>query len=377
MTSRFFKKRKKDSLPLDTEVLDWKHQFPEIEKRESPLLRSWITRIPLLRCLIRRKTMGTRVIDWNNPFPIGVSVCYRHRHSSPTLKEKFSELDVGVFSYNSYKARTCTFERIHGSKRNGAEDIRFSFSLTNNGSPVGLSVRSHQRRKPDVGNEGEEILRRIAKERMSNFEVEGIRERIFDVKKESELVMKLFPEVDDVMGYESAYAVYVSNDDIHPIFGDLSTKRADEWRPRTGFQAHLKKHQPKCLTDLVFLIDSYHLGVNRPEYSLDSGLFRDMGVVDDILKDSKGTLLWHYQLDHLFGCFYQDWNRVIELRKDINRKKTEVFDLAEKLKFAQGTTLNDVIRERMIFSVTSPPNFRGALVLFQHLAINHLNSKRR
>ena len=206
---------------------------------------------------------------------------------------------------------------------------------------------------------------------------EGITEGIFDVERDFELVRRLFPEVDDVAAYKYAYAVYISNPNIHLIFGDLTIERTDQSGHRTGFQAHLKKHQPKSMTDLVFLIDSYHLGLKRPGYTLDSGQFRDMGVVDQILKDSKGILLWHYQLDHLFGCFYRDWNKVVELRRDLNRKKTEVFDLGENLKFDQVTTLNDVIRERMIFSITSYPNFKGGLALFQHLAINHLNSKRR
>lgn len=200
---------------------------------------------------------------------------------------------------------------------------------------------------------------------------EGITEGIFDVGKDFELVRRLFPEVDDIIAYKSAYAVYISKGNIRPIFGDLTMERTDQSGHRTGFQAHLKNHQPKSVTDLVFLIDSYHLGLKRPGYTLNSGQFRDMGVVDQILKDSKGILLWHYQLDHLFGCFYRDWNKVIELRKDLNRKKTEVFALGEQLKFDQGNTLNDVLRERMVFSVTVYPNFQGGLALFQHLAINH------
>jgi len=152
---RPLEKRKKDMLPLSTEILDWKHQFPEIEKRESPVLRPWITRIPLLRSFIRRKEIGRRAIDWNNPFPITVTVGYRHRHSTPTLKEAFAELDVGVFSHNSYKAVTSTIKRINGSKRGDVEDIKFSFSLTNQGSgvsPGGLSVRFRQRGKPHNGD---------------------------------------------------------------------------------------------------------------------------------------------------------------------------------------------------------------------------------
>jgi hypothetical protein len=154
MRLRPWKKRKKDSLPLSTEVLDWKHQFPEIEKRERPLLRPWITKIPLLRCLVRRRKIVRRAIDWNNPFPITVTVGYRHRHSTPTLKEEFAEFDVGVFSHNAYKAITSTIERIDGSKRGEVEDISFSFSLTNQGSgisPGGLSVRFRQRCKPHNG----------------------------------------------------------------------------------------------------------------------------------------------------------------------------------------------------------------------------------
>jgi hypothetical protein len=89
-------------------------------------------------------------------------------------------------------------------------------------------------------------------------------------------------------------------------------------------------------------------------------------VIDDILTKSEEILLWHYQLEHLFSCFYRDHQKAVEARKAINLKRPYVFDLAEKLKFEPGSSLKDVIWDRMAFSVTCYPNFRGAFEIFNH-----------
>jgi len=88
---------------------------------------------------------------------------------------------------------------------------------------------------------------------------------------------------------------------------------------------------------------------------------------DDILATSKGIILWDDQIDKLFSLFFPDYAKDIELRKAVSQKRPEIFVLAERLKFDYDITLNDVIRERMLFSVTCKPHHSGSKILFRHL----------
>ena len=125
---------------------------------------------------------------------------------------------------------------------------------------------------------------------------------------------------------------------------------------------------PDEFQDLLFHLDSYYLAIQSlgHPFQWENHQFQEIKVVDDILGRSKGILLWHYQLEQLFGCFYRDHQKAVEARKAVNQKKAEVFDLAEKLKFEPGTSLNDIIWDRMVFSTTCYPNFRGTFTVFNH-----------
>ena len=85
------------------------------------------------------------------------------------------------------------------------------------------------------------------------------------------------------------------------------------------------------------------------------------------MHDSKGILIWHYQLENLLGLFFNAHDRVVELMRDINAKKVESMNLTENLRFDEKISLNDILSERMIFFNTVYPNSNGAFQLFKHL----------
>ena len=158
-----------------------------------------------------------------------------------------------------------------------------------------------------------------------------------------------------------ALAVYLDGDAPTRIFGHLT----DDHTPglRSDFCQHWHRHAPQRFNDVGFLIDTYRLGTlwSRPERNHD---FRALPAVDDLLRDSRGILLWHHQLENLYRLFEICAGDAVAFRKGVHAKKAKTFDAADRLQFASGISLSDVIWERMIFGVTSHPSFRAAPLLY-------------
>ena len=176
---------------------------------------------------------------------------------------------------------------------------------------------------------------------MRKFEM--LKERIFEVKEDLELTKKLFPDLGDLESYKYAYAIYIDKGRLEPVCGYLTDDLRGNQEPgfKDDFRAYLGKYQPASFFDLLFLLDVYYQSMQKFGYPVDWDhyQFKKLEVVDDILASSNGILLWHYQLEQLFSCFYRDPEKTVEARKAVNQKRAEVFDLAGKLKFELGTSL--------------------------------------
>lgn len=86
--------------------------------------------------------------------------------------------------------------------------------------------------------------------------------------------------------------------------------------------------------------------------------------VDDLLHDSRGILLWHYQLESLCRLFEIHVGEAVAFRKGVNAKKAATMQHAGQMRFASGISLRDVIEERMVFGVTSHPSLCAARLLY-------------
>jgi hypothetical protein len=196
----------------------------------------------------------------------------------------------------------------------------------------------------------------------------GIVEKVFEIHDNLQLAENLFPEIENINDYSHAYSVYINNGGIAPLFGYISTTM--EQKEVFGFKEYLAEYETNNFMDLLFLVDAYHCSIRRFQRLIDHNQhnFNENDVVDSILKDSKGILLWHHQLENLFSLFYVDRDQAVKLRKDVNKKVADVFDLADTLRFAEGHSLKDIIDERMIYQNTCYPNFKGSLTLFKYLS---------
>ena len=160
---------------------------------------------------------------------------------------------------------------------------------------------------------------------------------------------------------EQALAVYL-DDTPTCVFGHLTEEHAPGLR--NDFRQHWQRHAPQRFSDVVFVIDTYRLGLLRSRPVELNHDFQALPVVDYLLHESHGILLWHHQLENLYRLFEIRVGEAVAFRKGVNAKKAKIFNDADQMELAPGISLSDVIWERMIFGVTSYPSLRAARLLY-------------
>lgn len=194
-----------------------------------------------------------------------------------------------------------------------------------------------------------------------------IKERVFEIENEPALAKALFPEIDGLDRHRYAYAVYLSKEQPELVLGHVTDTLPEGIKPGFlhDFRDFITLRPPKSFTDLAFLLDFYHYNATRLHHRYDPNRLRfaPIGIVNDMLKESRGMLLWHYQLENLLRLFVSDNEKVVRLRKSINAQRRSAYDATRKMRL-EKTSLADIITERMLFFNTCNPNIKGALALF-------------
>jgi len=105
----------------------------------------------------------------------------------------------------------------------------------------------------------------------------------------------------------------------------------------------------------MFFLDVYDRSKseNFTLKSIYSRKFRKNIIVDEMLADSKGFLLWNYQLENLIGLFCFDTTKPLEMRKKLNLKNDEYLQKAKEMEFANNFSLYDLLIQRTIRSAVT------------------------
>ena len=135
-----------------------------------------------------------------------------------------------------------------------------------------------------------------------------------------------------------------------------------------GFRKHLSNVRPKGFWDYVFALDTYdylcpesrRFRTDDPEPKLNP---EASAVVVPILAQSRGFILWHFQLEHLIGLFDARAERCRTLRKDFNAKRpnAEVWMLKQMIDCC--LSLHDFVVGRTMVYGTMVPSLEGARML--------------
>ena len=206
-----------------------------------------------------------------------------------------------------------------------------------------------------------------------------LKEEIFEISKEERSVNELFSWQGKMKRHKFACAVYFEeNGKKRFIDGEWSDylKDVKQW---LGFKEDLGKFLSSMKTfglmDLLFFIDTRHrckcFGMDL--WKVISRTFKEEDVINTVLKDSRGILLWHYQLDNLIRLSCAKSYRVEEIRNGLNHMKEKYWKMSKKLRVDGGDRLYDIIKERMFLedrSCTMPPRFKFANNLHEVLDVS-------
>lgn len=164
-----------------------------------------------------------------------------------------------------------------------------------------------------------------------------------------------------------AYCIYTERtSEIKLIRGNLMNPSVvAEWnRERNAFTRYLKKYHPRSFKETLFYLDLYP---HKPEEIIGdfrAGRSTTAGAIESMLKDTRGILLWHHQLEDMINLFVRDRTEIIALRKGINAKRPEAIKSLTQIHIEKNLTLLDFIQNRMIRGYTRYPNVPGASVLY-------------
>lgn len=210
----------------------------------------------------------------------------------------------------------------------------------------------------------------------------GLRQEVWRIAPAPGRLSRLCPEArfcEEDERYLYAYAIYVEHGNSITIM-DWCCSYEEMVAPRITFQDLITRLAPKTWKDLKFGLALYGMGIGEwttPECHAKRGpfwrdplrnwpKFRPNKLVDALLDDSHGAVLWAEQLHSLYILCDPDRQVAIQFRKALHAGKLEARERLRDLHFADGTSLGDVIDERMVFGSTNHPDYLAFAFLVEH-----------
>lgn len=213
--------------------------------------------------------------------------------------------------------------------------------------------------------------------------IDKIKEETFRISSKRKLYNKLFKRSYYNPKYgEYAYAVYT--DDKKFIRGYQVDKKEG---PRKSFKKALidfvKLYNPSSYKDFLFFMSAYPVNSKDPSMlNLLNRKFKKYEIVDCVLEDSHGFLLWGEQLKQLLILLGdRGWKEMKEKIESnpIMRTTTDAYfnlrtglflgstrkyylRLMKKLKFSKNYSMYDVIKERAVKQLNNPDIGRAYLL---------------
>jgi hypothetical protein len=186
--------------------------------------------------------------------------------------------------------------------------------------------------------------------------IKNLNETILEVKKNKAIVNDLFAWQGKITEAYAYLAFYEDGKKKRFIEGDWSDdpKDLEKWLGlKEDLEAFLKKHKSKNFTNILFFLDMRHSckvlnleisDVLKRKFEIKSE------IIDGILKDSKGFLLWRYQLENILRLFYVTRDDIQGFIKSLIRKEEKCLRECKKLKLSEGVSLKDILDDRLLLS---------------------------
>ena len=210
-----------------------------------------------------------------------------------------------------------------------------------------------------------------------------IKEAILNLD-ESDLAQELYAQMIDVQGWEKghwtsqsnlAYCIYVTSRG-GPTQGVLFQFVKDEKVYPMHFHRLLTLSQPRGLLDTQFLIEfyrryfqdksSYSKKGLSPWEALTEMKFKPSHLLDGLLVDTRGLIMWDHQYDQLLQFIGPVWYGPTDLRLRLGFQSGRLWRDYQQIKI-EGRKLQEMVKDRAIFGSTRVATLPGALTLWRTL----------
>ena len=216
-----------------------------------------------------------------------------------------------------------------------------------------------------------------------------IKEAILNLD-ESDLAQELYAQMIDVQGWEKghwtsqsnlAYCIYVTSRS-EPPQGVLFQFVKDEKVYPMHFHRLLTLSQPRGLLDTQFLIEFYRRYFQDKSSYSKKGLspwealtemdFKPNHLLDELLADTRGLIMWDHQYDQLLQFIGPVWYGPTDLRLRLGFQSGRLWRNYQQVKI-DGRKLGGMVKERAIFGSTRAATLPGALPLWRVLNASSKN----
>ncbi len=208
-----------------------------------------------------------------------------------------------------------------------------------------------------------------------------LREQELNIREQPALWRRLGKGETDLDLWDHAYDFYIDNgESLTPIACLCALEKL--CLPGSSFRYFMSRWNPQIWDDLLLACEAHHTYISWWVDSFGSELsgapwdgpisswprFKPLPVVDALLADSRGALVWIHQIEALYNLFQPQLSSACIFRIAVNEKRAEAFEEARGMIFPDGRSLADIVHERMIFGVTKDLNARSASILIALLS---------
>jgi len=212
--------------------------------------------------------------------------------------------------------------------------------------------------------------------------IKKLKEAIFPGDHNPDFVKKLFPKesfrirtgkINEPVS--SIYAIYFRCPEVIKVDGYFSfgSDQRKSVRYRTDFREFFAENNPKNYGDCQFLLH-YYMNCRRRKIRLgkfQNPQFEPIPEVEDILKHSRGLLMWQYQLNNLLEAFVPDQKLRDALVKSFMKNEPDSKERIAEFRFPSGFSVADVLEQRMVFDQIEDTNKFGALSLYNYFILEY------
>lgn len=167
--------------------------------------------------------------------------------------------------------------------------------------------------------------------------------------------------------FEWLHLVYAVQDG-KPIVFYIRFINSSKELPKQDFSSYLSRINKSSFSELLYLV-SYYGFFKEDEDNLFLFNFQDTSrKTGCYFENTFGKLLYHYQLEQLYGSLTQSKiEEAVAFRKAINLKRSSAFEKAKAIVLPTGESLFEVITHYRHRDFTLYPKIKEALNLFNYL----------